>query len=84
MAYVISGDCISCGNCKETCPVGAISEGDGKYEIDPAFLHRVRRLCGRLPCRGHQARIRDGIVHKEKPSPQSEGFSFRGKEERTH
>ena len=36
MAYVISGDCISCGNCKETCPVDAISEGDGKYEIDPA------------------------------------------------
>ena len=36
MAYVISGDCISCGNCKETYPVGAISEGDGKYEIDPA------------------------------------------------
>ena len=34
MAYVISGDCISCGNCKETCPVGAISEGDGKYVID--------------------------------------------------
>ena len=34
MAYVISGDCISCGNCKETCPVGAISEGE--YEIDPA------------------------------------------------
>lgn len=36
MAYVIGGNCISCGNCKETCPVGAISEGDGKYEIDPA------------------------------------------------
>ena len=36
MAYVISGDCISCGNCKETCPVGAISEGDGKYEINAA------------------------------------------------
>ena len=33
MAYVIHDDCISCGNCKETCPVGAISEGDGKYEI---------------------------------------------------
>lgn len=36
MAYVIHDDCISCGNCKETCPVGAISEGESKYEIDPA------------------------------------------------
>ncbi len=36
MAYVISTDCISCGSCEASCPVGAISEGDGKYEIDPA------------------------------------------------
>ena len=35
MAYVIHDDCISCGNCKETCPVGAVSEGDSKYQIDP-------------------------------------------------
>ena len=36
MAYVIGDGCISCGTCKDTCPVGAISEGDGKYEIDEA------------------------------------------------
>ena len=35
MAYKISDDCISCGSCKDECPVGAISEGDGKYVIDP-------------------------------------------------
>ena len=23
-----------CGSCEAECPVGAISEGDGKYEID--------------------------------------------------
>ena len=35
MPYVISDDCISCGACAGDCPVGAISEGDGKYVIDP-------------------------------------------------
>lgn len=34
MAYVISDGCISCGACAGQCPAGAISEGDGKYEID--------------------------------------------------
>lgn len=36
MAYVISDDCISCGACAAECPVEAIAEGDGKYEIDAA------------------------------------------------
>ena len=35
MAYKISEECIMCGACEGECPVGAISEGDGKYEIDP-------------------------------------------------
>ena len=34
MAYVISYACVSCGTCAGECPVGAISEGDGKYVID--------------------------------------------------
>lgn len=34
MAYIISDDCIACGACADECPCGAISEGDGKYEID--------------------------------------------------
>lgn len=34
MAYKISDACVSCGACAGACPVGAISEGDGKYEID--------------------------------------------------
>lgn len=33
MAFVISDNCISCGACAGSCPVGAISEGDGKFEI---------------------------------------------------
>lgn len=35
MAYVISDECISCGACEADCPVDAITEGQGKYEINP-------------------------------------------------
>ncbi len=34
MAYVIGDGCISCGSCEGQCPVGAITAGDGKFEID--------------------------------------------------
>ena len=34
MAHVISDECVSCGTFESECPVGAISEGDGKYVID--------------------------------------------------
>ena len=33
MAYVISDACVSCGTCAGECPVGAISEGDGKQKL---------------------------------------------------
>ena len=35
MAYRITEACIAGGACAADCPVGAISEGDGKYEINP-------------------------------------------------
>ena len=35
MAYVLGEECVSCGTCAGECPVGAIAEGDGKYEINP-------------------------------------------------
>jgi ferredoxin len=35
MAYVITDECVACGTCESECPVGAISEGEDKYSIDP-------------------------------------------------
>ncbi|MDK2835867.1 MAG: hypothetical protein PWP21_644 [Thermosediminibacterales bacterium] len=35
MAYRISDECLACGVCQAECPVGAISEGEDKYVIDP-------------------------------------------------
>ena len=34
MAFKISEECIMCGACAGNCPVEAIAEGDGKFEID--------------------------------------------------
>ncbi len=34
MAYVIGDSCICCGSCEAQCPEGAISMGDGKFEVD--------------------------------------------------
>ena len=34
MAYKITDECISCGACADTCPIGAIAQGDTQYEIN--------------------------------------------------
>ncbi|MCM1438510.1 MAG: 4Fe-4S binding protein [Roseburia sp.] len=35
MSHVVTDECVSCGACAATCPVGAISEGADKYVVDP-------------------------------------------------
>ena len=49
MAHVITDECISCGACPGECPVGAISEGDGKYEIDAATCIDCGACAGACP-----------------------------------
>ena len=49
MAYVIGGGCIMCGSCAGECPVGAIAEGDGKYEINAGRMCRLRYCAGSCP-----------------------------------
>jgi len=49
MAYKITEDCVNCGACEGECPVGAISEGDGKREINPDMCAGCGTCAGACP-----------------------------------
>ena len=49
MAYKINDEGISCGACEAQCPVGALSEGEGKYVIDPEICIDCGACAGVCP-----------------------------------
>ena len=49
MAFCIGDSCVSCGSCESQCPVGAISAGDSKFEIDPAVFISCGACAGQCP-----------------------------------
>ncbi|MBR1739713.1 MAG: 4Fe-4S binding protein [Ruminococcus sp.] len=55
MAYKITDECIGCGACMGECPVGAISEADGKCVIDASACLDCGACAGVCPVGAPQA-----------------------------
>lgn len=49
MAYKITDACVSCGSCASTCPMDAITEGDGIYVIDADTCVGCGACAGQCP-----------------------------------
>ena len=74
MAYKISDECIMCGTCEGECPVGAIAEGEGKYEIDADACIE----CGSCAAACPVGAINESFIHcKKKDCPRGQSFFLR-------
>ena len=66
MAYKITDACIACGTCAAECPVEAISEGDGKYNIDADACIECGTCADACPTGAIEA---PGSSDQQKPAP---------------
>ena len=55
MAYKITNKCISCGACEGECPVGAISQGEEIYKINPDMCISCGVCAGVCPVEAPEA-----------------------------
>ncbi|MCL2758594.1 MAG: 4Fe-4S binding protein [Treponema sp.] len=49
MAHKINDSCVNCGSCVGDCPVEAISEKDGQYQIDASLCTDCGACVGSCP-----------------------------------
>ena len=49
MAYKITDSCVKCGACADACPLGIITEGDDRYEINADECVGCRTCAGECP-----------------------------------
>ena len=76
MAYAISDECVACGACAEECPVSAISEGDGKFVIDPDTCISCGACAGVCPVGAPAEAETPAVIRGVPKSPLRRAFSF--------
>ena len=74
MAFKITDACIACGACAAECPVGAITEGDGKFEIDPEMCVECGACAGTCPVGAPEQEYHAPLRENGSPFPRGQHF----------